>query len=71
MKATFRRNGEILDFAIDEEITTREKEFRQKYDDSEVQSVSLTFKEGVVLKNIHNFNDVDPETVEEIIFNIK
>jgi hypothetical protein len=71
MKAVFKKNNEVLDFAVDEEIGDREQEFRDKYDDCKVESVTIDFKDGVVLKNIHNFNNVKPETVNEVIFNLR
>ena len=60
-----------MDSATDKEILERKEEFIRKYDTSQVESVIINFKENVVLKNIHNFDDVTPEDVNDMIWNLK
>ena len=71
MNLVIKKQGNVLESVGEEEAWEREKEFRDNYDDSEVENVSLTFKKGVLLKNIHDFDKIKPEMVEEIIFNLR
>ena len=71
MNLVIKKQGNVLESVGEEEAYEREKEFRDNYNDSEVENVSLTFKKGVLLKNIHDFDKIEPEMVEEIIFNLR
>lgn len=71
MKLTFKRNNEVLDSAIEEEIDEREKEFRDKYENSQISSYIIVFKDGVWVKDVNSLDDIHPKTVEEIIVELK
>lgn len=71
MKIIFKRNNEVLDSAIDDEISQREEEFRNKYFASKIKSVTINFKENIILKEIQNFDNITPEDVEDMLWNLR
>ena len=68
MKLIFRNDIEVLRELTENEITAEVLE--TLYTDESIRRYELVFKEGVKVKECHDFDDITPDMLSEVIITI-
>jgi hypothetical protein len=68
MKVIFRNEMEVLRELTENEITVEVLE--SLYPDEPIRRYELVFKEGVKVKECHDFDDITPDMLSEVIITI-
>jgi hypothetical protein len=68
MKLIFRNDIEVLRELTEDEITAEVLE--TLYADESIRRYELVFKEGVKVKECHDFDDITPDMLSEVIITI-
>jgi len=68
MNLIFRNDIEVLRELTEDEITAEVLE--TLYADETIKRYELVFKEGVKVKECHDFNDITPDMLSEVIITI-
>jgi hypothetical protein len=68
MKVIFRNDIEVLRELTEDEITVEVLE--TLYPDEPIRRYELVFKEGVKVKECHDFDDITPDMLSEVVITI-
>jgi hypothetical protein len=68
MNLIFRNDIEVLRELTEDEITAEVLE--TLYPDEPIRRYELVFKEGVKVKECHDFDDITPDMLSEVIITI-
>jgi hypothetical protein len=68
MNLIFRNDIEVLRELTEDEITAEVLE--TLYADESIRRYELVFKEGVKVKECHDFDDITPDMLSEVIITI-
>jgi len=68
MKVIFRNDIEVLRELTENEITVEALE--TLYPDEPIRRYELVFKEGVKVKECHDFDDITPDMLSEVVITI-
>jgi hypothetical protein len=68
MKLIFRNDIEVLRELTEDEITAEVLE--TLYPDEPIRRYELVFKEGVKVKECHDFDDITPDMLSEVVITI-
>jgi hypothetical protein len=68
MNLIFRNDIEVLRELTEDEITAEVLE--SLYPDEPIRRYELVFKEGVKVKECHDFDDITPDMLSEVVITI-